>query len=80
MRKVVAYGDLESLVSSEFYEIIKGDVHIAETSSMKDMLKRNKLFDKVCLFGEIVKEIVPGWSREGQRMRCLALISKCLRI
>ena len=80
MRKVVSYGDMDSLVSSEFYKMIQNDVHIAETSSMKDMLKRNKLFENVHLFGEIVKEILPGWSREGQRMRCLALISKCMRI
>lgn len=80
MRRVVAYGDLESLASSDFYRTIKGDVHIAESANMMKMLRSKGLFDNVHLFGDLLKEIDHNWSREEQRIRCLALISECLRI
>ena len=79
MRNVVAYGDLESLVSSDFYGMIKGDIHLAESSNMGHMLKSRGYFQSVHLFREIISAIDPVWSKEKQRVRCLALISSCLR-
>ena len=81
MRKVVAYGDLQSLVASEFYNAVKDDVHLAESANMSNLLlKDKKLFTRVRLFRDFMSSIAPEWSREGQRMRCLTLISRCLRI
>ncbi len=80
MRKVVAYGDMESLMSSDLYKTIKGDLHIAESANMMNMLRGREFFDNVHLFGDILREIDHNWSREEQRIRCLALISECLRI
>ena len=81
MRKVVAYGDLESLASSEFYQTIRNDIHIAESANMSDLLLNDKkLFPHVHLFRDFLSSLVPDWSKEGQRIRCLTLISKCIRI
>ena len=80
MRKVIVYGDLDSLSSSDFYRTIREDVHFAESSRMRNMLKDKGLFDSVFLFKDLISEIVPEWSKENQRIRCLTLISECLRI
>lgn len=79
MREVVAYGDLESLASSDYYGTIREDVHLAESSNMRRMLKNRGLFESVHLFREISLAIDPEWSNEKQRVRYLALISACLR-
>ena len=79
MRRVVAYGDMESLISSNTYRDIKSCIHLAESANMKGMLENNRAFDSVHLFREISNVLDPDWSKEKQRMRCLTIISVCIR-
>lgn len=80
MRRVVAYGDMESLISSDLYKEIEDCIHLAESANMKEMLKKSEYFSSVHLFRDIIDKLDFEWTKEKQRIHCLTLISVCIKI